>query len=619
MARQVTFNPFTGKFQFVEDTASAIGDTITDGTAGSVLFIDASGNLGEDNSNLYWDDSNNVLKHATTKNDITLPSTGYSLSFDGTNSVSLSAVDTPHSLASYTVAFWMKCPASNAQHTMPLTIYYTDAKSPFQMLKFGSTYTIRVGDGSTATDTNGSDTVWDNAWHHIVVTFDDSTKALKSYIDNSADIDTTLAHGAYTGTEPSFQISGREVTVLRIVGQIDEVKVYDVALTSGEVSTEYNSGDGRYGLATDDDLVLAYHTDDASGSTVTAYVGDDASWNGTPEWLSGKIEEPDSSSTETVQIFNSADGIAINEKGIITFGDGDGRTVFDGQNIRFLVDGVEKARLADNGFFGFGTTVPGAPLTVSATSSSAPALEIQGDGTSAWSVDGSGRITVSGGQTFRLRNNSGSDIMTTDTGNITFPYGIHLTGTGTGIQMIGGTGPSGGIFTGGYASVINFNNNVVIMGTVATTSVKIIARGVASQTANLQEWQDSSSTVLTSIDSAGKIKTFAGIADGTNVVLGTTTGTKFGTATTQKIGFYNATPITQPTEITDELTTITHTAPGTPDYAVQDLIDSSAGAAFGFATKDEGNTVLSVIANLQARVNELETALANLGLLQDSD
>ena len=35
-----------------------------------------------------------------------------------------------------------------------------------------------------------------------------------------------------------------------------------------------------------------------------------------------------------------------------------------------------------------------------------------------------------------------------------------------------------------------------------------------------------------------------------NVVLGTTTGTKFGTATSQKIGFFNATPVVQPTSST---------------------------------------------------------------------
>jgi hypothetical protein len=50
------------------------------------------------------------------------------------------------------------------------------------------------------------------------------------------------------------------------------------------------------------------------------------------------------------------------------------------------------------------------------------------------------------------------------------------------------------------------------------------------------------------------------VSDGGNVVLGTTTGTKIGTATTQKIGFYNATPVVQPTAVanaTDAATVIT--------------------------------------------------------------
>lgn len=63
---------------------------------------------------------------------------------------------------------------------------------------------------------------------------------------------------------------------------------------------------------------------------------------------------------------------------------------------------------------------------------------------------------------------------------------------------------------------------------------------------------------------------------------------------------------------TAALTDITFTAPGTPDYAIQDLVDSGG---FGFVTKDEGNTVLSVIKNLQDRVAELETRLETLGIL----
>ncbi len=64
--------------------------------------------------------------------------------------------------------------------------------------------------------------------------------------------------------------------------------------------------------------------------------------------------------------------------------------------------------------------------------------------------------------------------------------------------------------------------------------------------------------------------------------------------------------------LTTQLTTITSTAPGTLDFAIQDLTNSTP---FGFVTKDEGNSVLAVIANLQARVDELETALQTYGML----
>lgn len=71
----------------------------------------------------------------------------------------------------------------------------------------------------------------------------------------------------------------------------------------------------------------------------------------------------------------------------------------------------------------------------------------------------------------------------------------------------------------------------------------------------------------------------------------------------------------QQAALTAQLTSITHTAPGTPDYAIQDLINSSA---YGFVTKDEGNTVLSVIKNLQVRVAELEARLEAMALIKSN-
>jgi len=88
---------------------------------------------------------------------------------------------------------------------------------------------------------------------------------------------------------------------------------------------------------------------------------------------------------------------------------------------------------------------------------------------------------------------------------------------------------------------------------------------------------------------------------------GAVVGASGGTA-----GFFGSTPTTKPAANTTALTAITFTAPGTPDYAIQDLTQTTP---FGFVTKDEGNTVLSVVKNLQTRVGELETKLKALGLL----
>lgn len=62
--------------------------------------------------------------------------------------------------------------------------------------------------------------------------------------------------------------------------------------------------------------------------------------------------------------------------------------------------------------------------------------------------------------------------------------------------------------------------------------------------------------------------------------------------------------------LTTALTTVTCSAPGTPDYAIQDLV---AATGYGFVTSDEAQSVIKVIANLQVRVNELEARLQASG------
>ena len=79
----------------------------------------------------------------------------------------------------------------------------------------------------------------------------------------------------------------------------------------------------------------------------------------------------------------------------------------------------------------------------------------------------------------------------------------------------------------------------------AVGSVAVFRAG--SVAGNLTTWQDNASSVLASVSAAG-LATFAGVTltDATNLVFGTSTGTRIGTATSQKLGFYNATPIIRP-------------------------------------------------------------------------
>lgn len=53
-------------------------------------------------------------------------------------------------------------------------------------------------------------------------------------------------------------------------------------------------------------------------------------------------------------------------------------------------------------------------------------------------------------------------------------------------------------------------------------------------------------------------------------------------------------------------------APGTPDYAIQDLTNSSP---YGFVTADEGETIISVVQNNKTRLAEVIAALQTVGIM----
>lgn len=109
-------------------------------------------------------------------------------------------------------------------------------------------------------------------------------------------------------------------------------------------------------------------------------------------------------------------------------------------------------------------------------------------------------------------------------------------------------------FSNDYGAAVN---GTLYLG--SNISTKQIIRAGESQSGNLLEIQNKAGTVLTAFDSTGL-----------NLILDTTTGTKIGTATTQKLALWNAAPIVQPTTAVTAATFVANTSGIVNDSATFD-------------------------------------------------
>lgn len=103
---------------------------------------------------------------------------------------------------------------------------------------------------------------------------------------------------------------------------------------------------------------------------------------------------------------------------------------------------------------------------------------------------------------------------------------------------------------------MTFSGSTLTLGVAGTAAGALALKGSTSGTATLQTAAAAGTVTLTLpavTDTLAVLgaNTFTGaqtLSD-VNIVLGTTTGTKVGTATTQKLAFYNSTPIVQPSSV----------------------------------------------------------------------
>jgi len=149
----------------------------------------------------------------------------------------------------FSVECWMK--TTDSASTMGL-VSYGDRNdgAGWSLIKDATNVDFYIDDGSTQVGTEGTSNVTDGDWHHIVVSVDKSANQIL-YVDNVAeDTDAVTSVGNIDTNDVDVIAIGRyhhnDAWFRYFNGSIDEVKIYNKALSSAEVTKNYKHGKGKH-------------------------------------------------------------------------------------------------------------------------------------------------------------------------------------------------------------------------------------------------------------------------------------------------------------------------------------------------------------------------------------
>jgi len=225
-------------------------------------------------------------------------------------------------------------------------------------------------------------------------------------------------------------------------------------------------------------------------------------------------------------------------------------------------------------------------------------------------------------------------------------YGLNIAGAFCGIQMIGGSAAD--LIFGHSASATNAKYTFIrhqsgvgtfstltdgygyqVQGIIAwdaltgkvsfglgSTAPSTAQVEMRSTTEQLRISYDGSNYFSTTVGSSGGVTfdavgsgakfTFSDsieVADAKDIIVGTSTGTKIGTSTSQKLGFFNATPVTQRADI----------------GALTDSTTGAAGGTLGSVSSTvaagDGETINDNFASVLDKINGIRVVLRDLGFM----
>ena len=193
----------------------------------------------------------------------------------------------------------------------------------------------------------------------------------------------------------------------------------------------------------------------------------------------------------------------------------------------------------------------------------------------------------------------GADLLAATDSN-TIAIGKGTIGRGSNTATYGNGSTVDHYFYGNLGVGITPTAKLHVAGTVIATGITQLTAGTASSSTTTGTLVVTGGVGVSGALFLGGSLTFS---DAQNIVVNATTGTKIATATTQKLGFWNATPVVQPAAVTKY--TVTYTLGSAPAAANLTVANSAT------PTLQE---LLSYCAFLHSQLNDVTDKLKTIGL-----
>jgi len=165
---------------------------------------------------------------------------GRALIFDGDARISITDNAAISPTTAITLSAWINpSTISGAQGVFGKYVSESNRRSYLLGLSGNKPYFILTSDGTNGANITGNTAITAGSWYHVIATYDGSNIAL--YVNGVFDKSTPYSNGIYDSTDPLL-IGDGDANWWYFHGSIDEAKLYNYALTSNEIKTEYNKG-----------------------------------------------------------------------------------------------------------------------------------------------------------------------------------------------------------------------------------------------------------------------------------------------------------------------------------------------------------------------------------------